>query len=224
MIFDAKFLTLLAFIVINFLIIFIIKTRTSIITALIISYLVIVLFFSLSLSNYNSYQEIVLALIICSMVTLLLISSYRQTDLSDEKPNKTKGWRQFLIFAPVVCLTASLSFFALFLLTKNTFEISKLVAEKKINQQENIINNPMISPNHAVHVAVKKFYLGKKFEDNRSKKTYLDFEFSERKKARLKDKLSDNFLLKRSSEAILIIVVISSVLLILSSKKVENNS
>ena len=47
---------------------------------------------------------------------------------------------------------------------------------------------------------------------------------NDHKRARLKDKLSDNFLLKRSSDVILIIVAVSTSLLLLGAKKTENNS
>ena len=231
MIFDAKFLTLIPFIVINFLIIFIIKTRTTIVTALIISHLIIVLFFSMSISNYNSYKEIVLALIIYSMVILFLVSNYNSINLNQNQPSKKKDLRKILIFPPVVFpsvvflpvvfLIVASVFFAIFSLTKNISEISKIIAEEKNLKQENVLKNPMILYNHGVHIAVKKFYLGKKFEDEWSNKTYADLEINERKKARLKDKLSDNFLLKRSSDVILIIVAISSSLLLLSTKKAE---
>jgi D-alanyl-lipoteichoic acid acyltransferase DltB (MBOAT superfamily) len=223
MIFDAKFLTLFAFIVINFLIIFVIKTRTTIVTALIISHLIIVLFFSMSVSNYNSYKEIVLALIIYSMVILFLVSNYNSINLSDKQPSKKKDLQRFLIFAPPVFLIIALAFFAIFSLTKNISEISKIAQEEKTLRQENVLKNPMILPNHAAHIAVKKFYLGKKFKDEWPNKTYVDIEINERKKARLKDKLSDNFLLKRSSDVILLIVATSSSLLLLSSKKAKNN-
>ena len=82
----------------------------------------------------------------------------------------------------------------------------------------------MILPSYAVHIAVKKFYLGKKFEDDWSDKTYAEIELNEKKRARLKDKLSDNFLLKRSSDVILIIVAVSTSLLLLGNKKTEKNS
>ena len=49
-------------------------------------------------------------------------------------------------------------------------------------------------------------------------------EINERNQGRLKDKLADNFLLKRSSDVILIIVAISTSLLLMAGKKIENNS
>ncbi len=96
--------------------------------------------------------------------------------------------------------------------------------EKKFSKQSEIMENPMILPSHPVHIAVKSFYLGKKFEEEWSDKSYANLEINERKRARLKDKLSDNFLLKRSSDVILIIVAVSTGMLLLTNKKTEANS
>ncbi len=219
MIIDAKFLTLLAFVVINFLILFTIKTRTTIVTGLIISHLVAVLFFSLSISNYNSFKEIVLALIVYSMVILFLVSNYNPIYLLGNEANKIKSRRQLFFFIAAIIVVISVTFFALFSVAKNIEKISEIIVEKKIIKQEEVLKNPMILPQHPVHIAVKKFYFGKKFEEEWSDKTYIELEMNERKRARLKDKLSDNFLLKRSSDVILIIVAMSTSLLLLASKK-----
>ncbi len=214
MIIDAKFLTLLVFIAINFLILFKIKTRTTIVTALIISHLMAVLFFSISISNYNSFKEIVLALIIFSMVILFLVSNYNPIYLANAEVPKLK---LFALVAPLVAIIVVVVFVAIFSITKNLPEISKIIIDRQAKQQEETLQNPMILPSHPVHIAVKKFYLGKKFEDSWSDKTYLELEINDIKRARLKDRLSDNFLLKRSSDVILIIVAISTSLLLLGS-------
>lgn len=224
MIFDAKFFTLLTFIIINFLILFTIRTRTTIITSLIIAHLVAVLFFSLSISNYNSFKEIVLSLIVYSMVILFLISNYNPIYLTDDQTNKVNESRSSLFIVPIISAGILVIFCAVFLITKNIPDISHVIHEKEAEKQNEIIKNPMILPSYAVHIAVKKFYLGKKFEDDWSDKTYAEIELNEKKRARLKDKLSDNFLLKRSSDVILIIVAVSTSLLLLGSKKTEKNS
>jgi len=224
MIIDAKFLTLLTFIVINFLILFVIKTRTTIVTSLIIAHLIAVLFFSLSISNYNSFKEIVLALIIYSMVILFLVSNYNPIYLAGNETNKEKESRIKMFFVPMMCLIVLMLFCSLFFVAENIAQISEDVRERKMVKQEEVVKNPMILPSHAVHIAVKKFYLGKKFEEEWSDKTYAELEMNERKRARLKDKLSDNFLLKRSSDVILIIVAVSTSLLLLGTKKTEKKS
>jgi len=71
---------------------------------------------------------------------------------------------------------------------------------------------------------VKKFYLGKKFNDgDTSDAVSLALEKNERKRAKLKDSLSENIILKRTSDIILIIVASLTALLILSNKKINEN-
>lgn len=223
MFFDPKFLTLLTFIAINLLILFVVKTRTTAITSLIISHLIAVLFFSLSIANYNSFKEIVLALIVYSMVILFLISNYNPTEKKGAKSRAIKNYFASSFFISVIFFTVLTIFLSLFFIAKNVAQIADAVQNKKFNKQNEIMQNPMILPSHPVHIAVKKFYLGKKFEEEWSDKTYAELEMNERKRARLKDKLSDNFLLKRSSDVILIIVAVSTSLLLLTNKKTEVN-
>ncbi len=226
MFFDAKLLVVLVFVIINFLIIFVIKTRTTTVTTLIIAHLILVLFLSLSISNYNSFKEVVLALVAYSMVMLFLISHHNQIFSDDSKGAKTKRSIKSVILIPVIFFVVATIFTALFLITKNVPQISKTVFDKKQEKQNEVLMNPMILPSHPVHITVKKFYLGKKIEDDDNDwldKVQVQAEINERKQARLKDKLSDNFLLKRSSDVILIIVAISTSLLLLAGKKIENN-
>ncbi len=220
--FDAKFFTLLIFVVINCLILFFSKTRTTTVISLIISHLVAVLFFSLSISNYNSFKEIVLALIVYSMVILFLISNYNPIHVNALDPLKKKHSRASLLFIISNFVIVIIVFIAFFLITKNLSQISENIYNQRLAKQSEIVANPMEIKSHSVHVAVKKFYLGKKIENNLSNKAYEEIELSERKKMHLKDKLSDNFLLKRSSDVILLIVAISASLLLLSRKIIPN--
>ena len=158
------------------------------------------------------------------MVILFLISNYNPIYLTDDQNNKIKESHLSLFMVPVISAGILVIFCAVFLITKSIPDISNVIHEKEAEKQNEIIRNPMILPSYAVHIAVKKFYLGKKFEDDWSDKTYAEIELNEKKRARLKDKLSDNFLLKRSSDVILIIVAVSTSLLLLGSKKTEKNS
>jgi hypothetical protein len=220
MFFDAKIFVIFIFIAINSLILFAIRTRTTIVTSLIIAHLIAVLFFSLSISNYNSFKEIVLALIIYSMVVLFLISNYNpihlvgNEDLNIGRP-KLFWFAVFVIFVTV--------FLALFFISKNLTEISEIVLDKRIHNQKEQFLNPINAASHPVHAAVKKVYFSKKFNEDWLSGNHKVSEMSDYKKARLRNKLSDNFLLKRSSDVILIIVAISTSLLILSTKKPKNN-
>lgn len=227
MIFDAKILAALVFVIISLLIIFSIKSRTTAVITLIIAHLVLVLFLSLSISNYNSFKELVLGLVAYSMVLLFLISNHNPIFFYDTKhaPKQHSKWSA--IYVPLVTFAILIVFVAIFLVVQNVPQISQSIAEKKMEKQNEVLLNPMILPSHPVHVAVRKFYLGKKMESDGNEwvdKVQLKSEINERKQARLKDKLADNFLLKRSSDVILIIVAISTSLLLLGARKTENNS
>ncbi len=226
MIFDAKILVALVFVVISFLIILKIKTRTTSVTTLILAHLVLVLFLSLSISNYNSFKELVLALVAYSMVLLFLISNHNPIFFNDSDKSQKPRSRWSLLFVPLIFAAFALIFLALFIVTKNVQTISQAISDKRIEKQTEALLNPMILPSHPVHIGVRKFYLGKKMEsdgNNWVDKVQVRSEINDRKQARLKDKLADNFLLKRSSDVILIIVAISTSLLLLGARKTEDN-
>lgn len=217
----AQFFTLLIFIIINFLILFIVKTRTTTITGLIISYLIATLFFSLSIASNDAFKEMVLSLIIYSMVILFLISNYDFSQVTARGIIKIERRRNEIIIYFLAAIFFLTIFLALFSLTKNFAAISNLVIEKKIVLQNDVATNPMLVPSHPVHGTIKKFYLNRNFDEKKIDESNPAFEANERKIARLKDSLLDNFLLKRSSDMILIIVAISCVLLLLAQKKSE---
>lgn len=219
MLLAAKFFTILIFIIINFLILFLVKTRTTTITGLIIAHLVATLFFSLSIASNDAFKELVLSLIIYSMVILFLISNYDFASSTSHLALKIKGWKSRVIFYIFTGSFVLIIFVMIFSVTKNVASISHLIQEKKITLQNEIAMNPMILPSHPAHIAVKKFYLGKNSDLQKPEEVGVEIEANERKLARLKDKLLDNFVLKRSSDMILIIVAISSILLLLSQKK-----
>lgn len=226
--FDPKILVALVFVLINFFIVFAVRSRTTAVTSLIVAHLIAVLFLSLSIANYNSFKEIVLALVAYSMVLLFLISNHNPIffQSAERLPELTKGKLRWLKFSTLFFLVITV-FVALFLVVKNVMTISKSIADKKLELQAEVMMNPMILPSHPVHVAVRKFYLGKKMESDGNEwadKVQLQSEINEKKQARLKDKLADNFLLKRSSDVILIIVAVSTSLLLLGARKSENNN
>lgn len=177
--FDAKFFTLLVFVVINFFILFIVKTRTSLVISVIIAHLIAVLFFSLSIANYGSFKEITLALILYSMVILFLISNYGSIVIEGEGKRKS---RRHLFVDAVICFAAAAVFLLLLAVVKNVTAIR----DETYQMQE--------APAQVAN-------------------------YDAIKRARLRDKLADNFLLKRSSDVILIIVAASTVLLLLSKKE-----
>ena len=167
-------------------------------------------------------------MIVYSTVILFLISNYNPVYLASDKASKIKDSRYSRILSygkkSIIFSGALVVFLSLFWIAKNTADIADTIQDKKLAQQEEIMNNPMITPSHAVHATIKTFYLGKSPKEEWDDKFNDKLEINERKMARLKDKLSDNFLLKRSSDVILIIVAITTSLLLFGYKKTENNS
>jgi len=121
----------------------------------------------------------------------------------------------FLIFGTIL---------AVILIAIKIPDVNKIISQKKINRDNEMVINPLILPSHPVHIAVKKFYLGKKFDDNFSDSISVALEKNEKKRAKLKDKLQDNIFLKSSSNIILIIVASLTALLILSSNKTKEET
>ncbi|MFZ9181577.1 MAG: hypothetical protein ACO201_06915 [Rickettsiales bacterium] len=211
-----NFFIIIIFSLICLAILFFIKTRTNRIIALISSHLAIILMFDIYLNSFNNFKEIVLVITIYSMTVLFLISDNKSfyIDLKEnlEKTNffKLKFPLFLLIFGTIL---------AVILIAIKIPEVNKIISQKKINRDNEMVINPLILPSHPVHIAVKKFYLGKKFDNNYSDSISVALEKNERKRAKLKDKLQDNIFLKSSSNIILIIVASITALLILSSNK-----
>jgi Na+/H+ antiporter NhaD/arsenite permease-like protein len=99
------------------------------------------------------------------MVILFLVSNYNPIYLAGNETNKEKESRIKMFFVPMMCLIVLMLFCSLFFVAENIAQISEDVRERKMVKQEEVVKNPMILPSHAVHIAVKKFYLGKKFEE-----------------------------------------------------------
>jgi hypothetical protein len=190
MLFEPRILVILLFIIINFLIIFVVKTRTTATTSLIIAHLILVLFLSISIASYQSFKEIVLALVVYLMVILSLISNHNKSYLNNHQRYKSTAiFLVFIIPAIIVCLAS-------FYLAKSTIPIANLVKEKQIAQNISAANVDLpgdLSSN-----------------GNASALSNNDY-----KMTRLKRKLSDNFLLKRSSDVILVIAGFVAGLLLL---------
>ncbi len=227
MFFDAKIIVALAFVVLSFLAIFFVRTRTTVVTTLIIAHLVLILFLSLSITSYHSFKEIVLALVAYSMVLLYLISNTNPIFSSVEKISLNFRDKEFLLKSFIALNFIAIIASAFFVIAINTSEIAKKISDKRTDREDEIMMNPMLLPSHPVHISVRKFYLGKKMTSDGDEwvdKVQARAEVNEKKQAKLKDKLADNFLLKRSSDVILIIVAISTCLLLLGTRKIENNN
>ncbi|NBV06840.1 MAG: hypothetical protein EBS06_06365 [Proteobacteria bacterium] len=227
MFFDVRLFLLALFILIGFSAIFFIKNRTTTVTTLIISHLILVIFLSLSISNYSSFKELVLAVIAYSMLLLFLISNENQIFLNKEIKLENKSLKRVFIFSFSVFMIILPIFLALFLVTKNIPQIAKKISEQKFERQNEVMLNPMTSASHAVHIEVRKSYLGKKIisdNDDLFGKINIENKISAKKQERFHAKLANSFLLKRSHDVILIIVAISTTLLLLAARKTKNNS
>jgi len=182
-IFDTKILVSLLFIAICIATIFAVRSRTSAIATLIIAHLTLILFFSLTITNYNSFKEIVLTLIAYLMIVIFLITNYDTIKNNDDKPLQIGSSSYIKILAGFV-------FFMI-------FSCALYLTNSAFYSMKNIRNNP----------------------ETRMEIAPLLSDISERKRMRLKKKLSENFLLKHSSDVILIIVATSSIILLLRRKK-----
>lgn len=130
---DVKFFTILVFVIINFAILFTVKTRTSLVISVIIAHLIAVLFFSISIANYDSFREITLAFIIYSMVILFLISNYGLIVVEGEKKSKSKI--NFL-FDGVIYSIAVVAFLLIFAVIKDVSEMhDELIITKEQTPQ-----------------------------------------------------------------------------------------
>ena len=190
--FEPRILVILLFIIINFLIIFAVKTRTTATTSLIIAHLILVLFLSISIASHQSFKEIVLALVVYLMVILSLISNHNKSYLSDHK--KYKSTLIFLIFIIPAILVCMASFY----LAKSIIPIANLIKEQQIVQNVGAANIDLPSDTPGGDNVISTN--NSKPLDNASALSNNDY-----KMTRLKRKLSDNFLLKRSSDVILVI-------------------
>jgi len=215
------FFTIIIFSLICLAILFFIKTRTNRIIALISSHLAIILLFDIYLNNFNNFKEIVLVITIYSMTVLFLISDNKSFYLELKEIPEISNF--FKLKLPLYLLIFG-TILSVILIAIKIPEVNKIISQKKINRDNEMAINPLILPSHPVHIAVKKFYLGKKFDDNLSDSISVALEKNEKKRAKLKDKLQDNIFLKSSSNIILIIVASLTALLILSSNKTKEET
>ncbi len=214
-----NFITIIIFSVISLAILFFIKTRTTRVIALISSHLAIIFLFDNYLKSYSSFKEIIVLVSIYSMVILFLISNNKSflIDLSDEKfTPSTQNFFKFHFPIAVMIIGVSIS---IILIATTLPSINKIINQKKTDRSLELKINPLILPSHPVHIAVKKFYLGRKFNDISNDNVSVALEKNQQKRARLKDYLSQNIFLKRTTDIILIIVASMTTILILTNKK-----
>lgn len=148
-IFAAKSLIIFLFFLVNFFVLFFVKTRSSCVIGLILSHLTAVLFFAVSISSYANFKSVFLILMIYSMMVLHLASykiEIREDARSLYSPNL------FLLFLNrilAVILIAIIFILILFVII-NASEIADFVREnaslfiEKTQQKSAIIQNKII--------------------------------------------------------------------------------
>jgi len=216
-----NFITILIFSILSLVILFFIKTRTTRVIALISSHLTIIFLFNIYLKSFYNFKEIVLLISIYSMVILYLISNNKSflADITEEKTeSNTKNILKFHL--PILIMIIGVSIIIILIATTLP-SINQIINKKNIDRTSEIKVNPLILPSHPVHITVKKFYLGKKFNDITNDSVTIALEKNQQKRARIKDSLSDNIILKRTSDIILIIVASMTTILILANKKIN---
>ena len=225
MIFEAKLIVILLFIITNFVVLLLVKTRINRALSFIFSYLLLALFLSLTVSSYENLKELMVVSAIYFAVILAIIFYY--DPIAVEQCDKTKSEKFFYL---AFIIPSSISLFLLvwaatFWITKNVSKTAFLVEERKIELRNEELFGSLQSSHFAVNTAqgigdgtdVRKL----RIRESQPYKTQDQFKMSAKKRARLKDQLSDNFLLKGSSHLMLILAATLSVLLLLSSKKSE---
>ncbi len=160
MIFDLKLLVALIFISLSFVTIFAVKTRVNIISTLIITHLVLILFLSLTVTNYNSFKEVVLTLIAYLMGVLFLIANYT----GKLKKEKTSGAKKSFPYLKIIATSAIIItvFLGSFYLAKTSLlNMADLTESTLLTQLQN-----NAQPQSFDVAAYKKNRLKKKLNDN----------------------------------------------------------
>lgn len=158
MLFDPKIFTALLFIALSIITIFGVKTRTSTVSTLIIAHLSLILFFSLTITNYNSFKEIVLTLIAYLMTVLFLITKYDTLPKINDEPLQIKTSFYIKICAGFVFFMA---FFAMLYLAN-----SAVYSMKNIRNSQELQAQPSLTPISLELSERKKIRLKKKLSEN----------------------------------------------------------
>lgn len=219
MILDAKLITALFFIIINFAVLFFVKTKINKALSLTFSYLAMVLFLTMTVSSYNNLKETIVLLALYLAVVLFLIFNCDSFISQELQKSKFQKIQQAFFVIPVLVFSVLIIFFSTFWITKNISEISIFVEEKKIEvKNKELIASLKFSPNKITTDAIRGMTLPVA-ADIQAYKTPDEFNMNARKRAHLKDQLSESFLLKRSSDLILFIMILSVFPLLILRKK-----
>lgn len=221
MILDAKLITVLFFIIINFAVLFFVKTNINKALSLIFSYLVTVLFLIMTVSSYDNLKETIVLSAVYLAVVLFLVFNCDAFILEELQKSKIQKIRHAFFVVPALVFAVLITFFSTFWITKNISEISRFVEEKKIEIKNKELFGSLKTPSDEITIDEAKGIAPRPIAvaDNQPYKTQDEFNMNMRRRVRLKDQLSDSFLLKRSSDLILFIMVLSVFPLLILRKK-----
>ena len=221
MLFDPKIITVLLFIIINFTVLFFVKANINKAISLIFSYLVTVLFLAMTVSSYDNLREIIVLSAAYLSVVLFLVFNCDSLILEEAKKSKIKKIQHVFFIVPALIFTVLIIFFSTFWITKNISKISSFVEEKKIEIKNKELFASLKTPSDEITIDEAKGIAPRPIAvaDNQPYKTQDEFNMNMRRRARLKDQLSDSFLLKRSSDLILFIMVLSVLPMLILRKK-----
>jgi len=155
--FDAKLFATLIFIALSLATLFAVKTRTNTIATLIITHLSLILFLSLTITNYIAFKEIVLMLIIYLMMVLFIIINHNSSIRNTYEPSKSK--------ASIAIIFGGIFAFVIFCGTLYLTNISlKSIRPLEIKPIEDVAN---MNPPQTLSIEDrKKLRLSKKLHDN----------------------------------------------------------
>jgi len=203
----------------SLIITFRIKTRTNLAIGILILQLAILQLFNISIASATMLRELILSFTAYCFAVLFLVfreSVSRETlfEIKSLEISKTTPARVGILVNCILIGVVFVFSVATSLSVSEIPKISQLVLNNKRQRQQEIAFNPMILPSHPVHIAVKKFYLNKKFKNSDPNEFSRIEQQSEYKRIKLKENLEKKIFLRRSSEIFLICTFVILALLV----------
>jgi hypothetical protein len=157
---NIQIFSIFIFILLGLSLIFLVKTRISNVIILLAAHLALILFFSLSITNYTSFKEIVLTIIVYLITAIFLISQ-------EDEATKIKAIEQGIIkkiqhFSSMffIIITGFLMFFLMFFCVKKSFDKINFESYKATEAAQ------VKGFQDILQVERKKIKLQKKLKDN----------------------------------------------------------
>jgi len=219
----SELLLISTILVLNFLLLFFLKTRTAIIIAMIFSHLTVILFYSIIIANFQILRTLTIATVIYSIATFILISNSNHLyNVCDNKIDfkKYKSLTKIIL----AFFLASAIVLGSFYLIKNISITSFLVKKQQLTRENEVSKNPLIFPGHPVHINIKKYYLEKNFDNMSNFRRNKDENGKEKElyNEDNKEKLRNNPLIKGLSDVVMVIIGIICTLLLTYKNKKSN--